>query len=454
MSDSYDSNDNNDISISASFDKKLIWERGRSVRYIEIDVVAGEAPTSTKQTEKPPLNLALVIDASGSMSGAPLECAKKAAVGVVNALAPTSRLSIVSFASEVITHAHGASVDPRERKKALAAIQELTPRGSTNLGAGWLRGSECLAQIMEEQREMHNHVVLLSDGHANLGITDPMVLGHHAEQLRSRGVVTSTVGIGDEYSSQQLQALADHGGGQLHDAQFPHEIIEVVLGELQEVQATLVEDIAVTLSFPTGVRVENISGFPTVISSSSALTQLGMLAPRRKRPVIFRITAPDGRRGDKLLFEASCSWTKTGTSQRVQPSHISSELTFSSEEQNSSQHRNTALSLRVAQAWQSQVVRKGVTLNRQGDLKELGRYLDNELKYFARFCEGLPAPDAERLVVELKTMRDHASRRWDERSLKTMDHSNYIAQQSQNDYRSHKRGNWLDFLEGKKPSNS
>jgi Ca-activated chloride channel family protein len=430
------------ISVSVAFDKDLIWERGRSVRYIEIDIVAPCARDSNKTTEKAPLNLALVIDASGSMSGEPIECAKTAAVGVVNALSPTSRLSIVSFASRIITHIDGASIG--ERKKALAAIRELTPRDSTNLGAGWIRGSECVARIMEEYSRMHNHVVLLSDGHANAGITDPMVLAHHAEQLRSRGIVTSTVGIGDGYSSAQLQALADHGGGQLHDAQYPHEIIEVVLGELQEVQETIVEDIAVTLSFQSGLRVENLSGFPTVMSSSSALTQLGMLAPERKRPVIFRVTAPDGHAGDQLSFEASCSWIKTGTSERVQGKRASADLTFVSESRNSLQKRDNELSLRVAQCWQSGVVRKCVAFNRQGDLKELGRYLDNELKYFSRYCQSLP--DADRLVAELQRMKEQANRRWDERSLKTMDHSSYMTQQSQNDYRSINRGNWSDSL--------
>jgi hypothetical protein len=124
---------------------------------------------------------------------------------------------------------------------------------------------------------------------------------------------------------------------------------------------------------------------------------------------------------------------------------MGNELTFASEAPNSSQRRDPDLSLRVAQAWQSGVVRKGVALNRAGDLKELGRYIDSELKYFARYCEGIDG--AQQLVSELKRMRDHASRRWDERSLKTMDHSVYVAQQSHSDFRSQKRGSWLDTLE-------
>ncbi len=71
-------NDELGISIIAEFDKELIWERGRSVRYLEIDVAAPFVREAERR-EKPPLNIAFVIDASGSMAGQPLQCAKKAA---------------------------------------------------------------------------------------------------------------------------------------------------------------------------------------------------------------------------------------------------------------------------------------------------------------------------------------------------------------------------------------
>lgn len=431
------------ISIIAEFDRDLIWERGRSVRYLEIDVAAPFVREAERR-EKPPLNIALVIDASGSMAGEPLQCAKKAAAGVVNALSPNSKISLVSFSTDVITHFEGVSVDDNQRRLALTALDELAPRNHTNLGAGWMKGAECLARVMEHHSNMHNHVILLSDGHANFGVIDPEILGHHAEQLRTRGIATSTVGIGDQYSSEQLQALADNGGGMLHDAQFPHEIIEVVLGELHTVQDTIFEDISVELSFPSTVKVENLSAFPTILSSSSALTHLGMLAPQRNRNVIFRLTMPDGRPGGIMNFDASCSWIRTGSLERVQGKQLTQALTFVHESRNSSQPRKEELSLRVAKCWQAGIVRKCVALNKRSDLKELGRYLDHELKYFTRYCQGLRS--TEHLVAELQGMRERANRRWDERSLKHMDHSSYMTQQSHQDYRSLPRGSWLDSL--------
>ena len=230
----------------------------------------------------------------------------------------------------------------------------------------------------------------------------------------------------------------------LHDAQYPHEIIEVVLGELHTLQETMFEDISVNLSFPGSIKIENLSDFPTAMNSSSVITHLGMLAPQRNRPVTFRLTTPEGRSGDALNFEINCSWKRIGETERVQGKNLRRSLKFVNEERNLKQTRKEALSLRVAKCWQSQIVRRCVQLNRKSELNELARYLDYELRYFTRYCHGLNGTAG--LVFELQGMRERANRRWGERSLKDMDHSSYMTQQSHQDLRTIERGSWLDSL--------
>lgn len=170
-----------------------------------------------------PLNLALVIDASGSMEGPPLAAATQAAVGVTKSLEEEDRLSIVSFASEMIVHLEATAMDSRGKAQAKSVLKELATRGSTNLAAGWTFGCECVAKEMASRGLASGRVILLSDGHANEGIVDPLQLREIADNLRRRGVFTSTVGIGDGYSEDQLQVIAEHGGGRLHDADAPRK---------------------------------------------------------------------------------------------------------------------------------------------------------------------------------------------------------------------------------------
>jgi Ca-activated chloride channel family protein len=161
----------------------------------------------------------VVIDASGSMDGRPLACAVEAAHGVVQHLSYADRLSIVSFASETQVHLASTVMDAAGRDRAQAALACISARDCTDLGAGWLLGAECVARDMAERSGCQNRVLLLSDGHANSGITDPEVLAEHARELRLRGLFTSTIGIGDGYSPEQIQTIANHGGGRMHDAE-------------------------------------------------------------------------------------------------------------------------------------------------------------------------------------------------------------------------------------------
>src|SRR5687768_6063755 len=108
------------LTMSLGFDRRLVWERGKSVRYLIADITA---PPADGAAVKPKgLNLALVIDASGSMQGMPLEAAKSAAIGVIQRLSEADRLSVVTFASDVITHVSSRTVDDAGRAEAILQI--------------------------------------------------------------------------------------------------------------------------------------------------------------------------------------------------------------------------------------------------------------------------------------------------------------------------------------------
>lgn len=435
------------VSVRTKFDRDYVFKGGNSVRFLSVDLT-GPDPLEFADEKKTALNIALVIDASASMAGKRLDAAKESALGVVHSLSPDSCLSIVSFASQVYTHIEGVRLDSRGKKSALAAIEKLESRDSTDLCSGWMKGSECVAKVMERHSDMHNHVIMISDGHANIGTVDAGLLGYHADQLRQRGVLTSCVGIGNDYSSVQLQALAEPGGGRLHDAEFPQEIIEVLLGELRELQDTVVEDISVHLTFPSSAKVKNISGFPTAFSNASLVCQMGSLPPGGKRNVIFRITTDAGIEGDQLKFEATCNWMWTGKDKRDKSSPASRSLTVAPEDINVNQSRDIELSLKVAEVWQSAIVRKAVKMNREGRLQELTKYVDYELKNFSRFCRDLPG--TEELVKALDKMRTVADREWDERSRKSMEYTTYLTQTSQIDHRTLDKAGWWKFLEEQK----
>ena len=156
------------MKLTLKSDYSIVSELGGVVNLL----AEAHAPViETKGRKRPPLNLAMVIDASGSMAGAPLEAAKRASIGVIEAMREHDRLSIVSFASEVITHLDGEICNQDGKRRCIEEISKLESRDMTDLAGGWLAGARAAARLMEELEVSQNHVVLLSDGHANEGIT-------------------------------------------------------------------------------------------------------------------------------------------------------------------------------------------------------------------------------------------------------------------------------------------
>ena len=140
----------NNIRLEAGFDKNLVEADSQSTRYLVAEMDLDEIKQNT--TKNIPLNLAIVIDRSGSMAGEPLDAAKKSAIGIVECLGKDDILSVVSFDDQVTLHLDGMTIDNTARDKAIKEIESIRPGGSTNLSGGWLKGSERVAYSMENNK--------------------------------------------------------------------------------------------------------------------------------------------------------------------------------------------------------------------------------------------------------------------------------------------------------------
>ena len=154
-----------------------------------------------------PLHLALVLDRSGSMAGAPLDEAKRCARHIVEQLGADDRAAIVAFDSEVEVMA--AAMPASEKAVLRAAIDGIVEAGSTNLHGGWRAGADELAGKLAA--EGIHRVVLLSDGGANAGETALEVIAASAATWRAPDVSTSTYGLGDHFNEDLMLAMAAPG---------------------------------------------------------------------------------------------------------------------------------------------------------------------------------------------------------------------------------------------------
>jgi len=162
-----------------------------------------------------PLNVTLVLDASGSMAdGNRVDIARAAAESIRRSLGRRDRIGVVHFTTDVIDELTVEHAGPDDRG-VRRSIDRLAPHGSTNVQAGLDLGVKLADRVRRERPEAYNYIILMSDGVANVDATDPFAIlesAYDADSGNPLRLITIGVGI-NNYNDYLLEQLAQHGNG-------------------------------------------------------------------------------------------------------------------------------------------------------------------------------------------------------------------------------------------------
>jgi Ca-activated chloride channel homolog len=270
-------------------EKNLIARESATRRVIEIKLRAPKLMTARE--ERMPLNLALVIDRSGSMDGDKIDYVRRAAGHVIELLNENDRAAVYIYDNVVECIMPSAPMDEDNRRRCVSAINEVTARGMTNLSDGWLAGCEAVAQHLNA--ETINRVLLLSDGLANQGITSTTQLGLHAAEINQRGIATSTFGVGFDFNEHLLERMSNQGGGNFYYIEQPGQIQEIFLQELEELLNVSVKEVTVSLPLAGGtVSYEVLGGWKHTTVDDALQIHIGALAEGQERSVYLIANLP------------------------------------------------------------------------------------------------------------------------------------------------------------------
>ena len=433
----------NKVTVSARWDKKLIPAGQSSQRNLLLEITA--PPKPEQSGSRPPINLALVIDRSGSMGGSRIEAARTAAVGIVNALGEQDRLSLVIFDSEIDTLIDSRAMDVIGRREAVSLIERLQARDSTNLGAGWFEGARCVAHLIDTSEFTEGHVLLLSDGRANSGICDPHQLLEHARELAERGVKTSAVGIGANYSPLQLDALAEGGRGRLHDAESAEDIVEVVLGELGELHAITARDVVVKVECPGDARLEMMTRSLVEREAGVYTVNLGDIVAGSSRPVAIRVDLPSYEQGELLPFNITVNWRGSLEQKTVQRKDLETLLRAVPPNESDMQPADLDVIERMSTLVEAVLAYQAMRRNERHDYAGASLLYTENRAYYQDLVSDLP--DAFDRIDRLNRSSIRVSRQWDGRSKRQAYSLSKKTMLAEHDLRSKEQGDWHDHLD-------
>ncbi len=246
---------------------------------------------------RPPVNLAIVIDRSGSMAGDRIAKAKEAALEGVRRLAPDDIAALVVYDTNVQTLVTAQRVgNGRHLEQAIRGIEV---GGNTALHGGVTRGAAEVRRNMEDRRFV-NRVILLSDGLANVGPSSPEELGRLGASLMKEGISVTTIGLGLGFNEDLMTRLAQRSDGNTYFVENSGDLPRIFAAELGDVLNVVARRVVIEIDFPAGVRPLNFVGRDGTIRGQRAELTLNQLYGGQEKFALVEVEVSPARSGVEI----------------------------------------------------------------------------------------------------------------------------------------------------------
>jgi len=357
--------------------------------------------------DRAPLNLALVIDRSGSMSGEKIHQARVAAHQALDHLAANDVVTLVAYSDEASVCWPAQQVG--DARGLRAAIDRIQTHGSTNLFGGVELGAAELRQRLGG--DYVHRVILLSDGLANVGPSSPAALAGLGAGLRDEGIAVSTLGLGLGYNEDIMTALARRSDGNTYFVENSRDLPRVFEQEFGEAMNVVAREVLVEIHFPEGVTPIRIVGRDGRVERSRVEIKLNQLYGGREQFALVEVQVAPGRHAESRSFaRAEVSYAQKSGMPR-QSLAGSLQIAFDADSESVRAQANHEVQADYALNRMVEVKEKGIELTDRGDdeaaRQELESLAKSQRTLSEHYANRAVADIAEEVSLEAERLRAH-----------------------------------------------
>jgi len=390
-----------------------------------------DAPLSPAHVKRPLVNLALVLDQSGSMNGTKIEQAKAAAIEALTRLGLQDVFSVVVYDTNV--HTIVPAQNARNIQGIIHTIQQIRAGGSTALFGGVSQGAAEIRKNIEN--DYVHRIVLLSDGLANVGPRMPADLGRLGAALIKENISVTTVGVGTDYNEDLMAQLAQKSDGNTYFVESGFDLPRIFSAELGDVLNVVAKKVRVTITLPYNVQPVSIIGREGRIKGNKIELYMNQLYGGQEKYALVEVNIPKSTPGSRLMVARANVTYENPFSRKLETSSGTSYARFSNDPKKVAKSTNLDVIREYQLNLNALAQEKAIQLSDKGKKKEAVKELKQSVARLkqagSRYKDEELLKQANELEVQADMIEDQGMSKKSRKLLRTESYQKKNQQLSQ-----------------------
>ncbi len=335
--------------------------------------------------ERPPVNIAIVIDQSGSMGGNKIAQAREAAIMAVERLGPDDMVSIITYSdtARVLIPSTRVTSPTAFRHK----IRSIRAGGRTALYAGTKLGIDEIVEYLDENKV--NRVILLSDGLANVGPSKPSDLAKLGQKAAGKGISITTIGLGLGFNEDLMTKLAYASDGNHAFVRHERDLVGIFNKEFGDVLSVIAQDVEIIIDCHIGFQPIRVLGRRADISGQKVHLKMNQLYGAQQKQIILEVELSENmQEGEIPLADVRVDYRSLKEKSRKSLRNTA-RVNFTKDKSSAERSINKRVMSSVVEQIATEYNEKAVSLRDKGKIKEARKVLQDNAAYLQQEAQNL-----------------------------------------------------------------